>query len=135
MRQGLGRSEHHRSTAPCRKGVSSFPDKPAAFWMLGTTPWLLRKDKGAQKSVLAPNKSSSSFFQHLFLQSLLTFISRTFLSRALSILHSSVMHLSRLVALRWYSSSYCFWLSCQGETRLGEEPETQPHCDREGVLL
>lgn len=66
---------------------------------------------------------------------MLTFISRTFLSRALSILHSSAMHLSRLVALRWYSSSYCFWLSCQGESRLDEEPETQPHCDAARVLL
>lgn len=70
-----------------------------------------------------------------FLQSLLTFISRTFLSRALSILHSSAMHLSRLVALRLYSSSYCFWLSCQGESRHGEEPETRPRCDAVRVLL
>lgn len=97
--------------------------------MLGSTPGLLRKDGVVQKPVLAPRKIIQLIFQLPFLQSLLTFISRTFLSRALSILHSSAMHLSRLVALRWYSSSYCFWLSCQGQTRLGEEPEAQPHCD------
>lgn len=100
-----------------------------------TTPWLLREDEVAQKSVLTSKKTIQFFCQLPFLQSLLTFISRTFLSRALSILHSSAMHLSRLVALRWYSSSYCFWLSCQGETRLGEELETQPHWDAASVLL
>lgn len=89
----------------------------------------------AEKLALASEILSSFYYQLPFLQSLLTFISRAFLSRALSILHSSAMHLSRLVALRWYSSSYCFWLSCQGENRLSKEPETQPHHEAARVLL
>lgn len=114
MRQKLGRFctiEFHRLAGPCRRGVSSFPDKPAGFWLSGIISWFRRKGRAA-------------LTQLCFLQPLLTFISRAFLSRALSILQSSAVHFSRLLVLRRYSSSYCFWLSCQVESKFSEEPGT-----------